>query len=73
MMVEKYKLGWCLSSLDFNSSKQIIEKVFHDWNFDTSLVYRQRTRDFVMKDRDVHKYKELYCRIFSEKTIDNLG
>jgi glycosyltransferase involved in cell wall biosynthesis len=66
LLVEKYDIGWRMPVLSKPGYKETIKKVFGDWCWEKQTGYRQRAREFVIRDRNVEEYRSLYARIFSE-------
>jgi len=66
LLVEKYNIGWRMPMLNKEGYIETMKKVFAEWCWEKQPEYRQRAREFVIRDRNVEEYQALYAKIFSE-------
>ena len=66
LLVTKYEIGWCLPAFTKEAYAATVKKIFIEWCWQKQAEYRQRTRQFVIRDRNVEEYQPLYAKIFSE-------
>ena len=66
LLVGKHNIGWCLPVFTKDGYIETIKKILTDWCWEKQAGYRQRTREFVIRDRNVEEYKPVYAKIFSE-------
>ena len=66
LLVRKIEIGWCLPAFTKEAYTETVKKIFAEWCWEKQVGYRQRTREFVRRDRNVEEYQSLYAKIFSE-------
>lgn len=66
LLVEKYNIGWRMPVLSKEGYMETVKKVFGEWSWEQQAGYRKRTREFVIRDRNVEEYQLQYAKIFSE-------
>lgn len=66
LLVRKIEIGWCLPAFTKEAYTETVKKIFVEWCWEKQVGYRQRTREFVKRDRNVEEYQPLYAKIFSE-------
>jgi hypothetical protein len=59
-------IGWCLPAFTKEAYTETVQKIFAEWSWEKQSGYRQRTREFVIRDRNVEEYQPLYEKIFSK-------
>jgi glycosyltransferase involved in cell wall biosynthesis len=66
LLAETYKIGWRLPALNKEAYQETLTRVFNEWSRNEQAGYRQRARDFVLKDRNVKAFQKLYHEVFSQ-------
>lgn len=66
LLLRENGIGWCLPAFTKEAYTETVQKIFAEWCWEKQSGYRQRTREFVIRDRNVEEYQPLYEKIFSK-------
>jgi len=66
LLLRENGIGWCMPAFTKEAYTETVQKIFAEWCWEKQSGYRQRTREFVIRDRNVEEYQPLYEKIFSK-------
>lgn len=64
LLAEKLGIGWRLAAFTKESYDETMKKVMGEWRREKQEEFRQKTREFVVRDRNVKEYQRLYHEVF---------